>query len=176
MNGRLKFDNNDELKEFVEDASNQASVTEKRAEVSERMVCALKMAEYMQKYIGEEFDGAICGVTNFGVFVELENTIEGLIRIENLPDDQYVFDEKSMKLKGRKHSFGFGDKIKVRVAAVDLSKRQIEFCEAFTTYIPKQRIVNNKLTNNISKKSNKKVPETSNLDYLKKYGRKPKKR
>ena len=129
----------DELKEFVEEASAQASVTEKRAETAERMVNALKMAEYMQNHIGEEFEGAVCGVTSFGIFVELNNTIEGLIRIENLPDDEYVFEERTMKLKGHKHSFSFGDKIKIRVVAVDLEKRQIEFCEAETAYIPKPK-------------------------------------
>ncbi|MDD2445762.1 MAG: ribonuclease R [Clostridia bacterium] len=179
LNGRLSSEAKDELKEFVEDASNQASITEKRAEVAERMVCSLKMAEYMQEHIGEEFDGAICGVTNFGVFVELENTIEGLIRIENLPDDQYTFDEKTMKLKGYKNSFGFGDKIKIRVVAVDLAKRQIEFCEAFTTYVPRQRNINNSksLSRNTSKKqSNKRNLEgKSNLEHFKKYGRKPQK-
>lgn len=133
----------DELKEFVETASVQASVTEKRAETAERMVDSLKMAEYMQNYIGEEFEGMVCGVTNFGVFVELENTIEGLVRIENLPDDEYSYDEKTMKLKGRKHAYSFGDKIKIKVVAVDLSRRQIEFCEAETTYVPRPKFEKN---------------------------------
>ena len=129
-----------DLREFVEDVAVQASVTERRAETSERMVCALKMAEYMQDYVGDEFDGAVCGVTNFGVFVGLENTIEGLVRVENLPYDQYVYEEKTMRLKGIKNSYGFGDKIKIRVVAVDLQRRQIEFCEASTVYMPRQRI------------------------------------
>ncbi len=129
-----------DLREFVEDAAVQASVTERRAETSERMVCSLKMAEYMQDYIGDDFEGTVCGVTNFGVFVELENTIEGLVRVENLPYDQYVYEERTMRLKGIKKSYGFGDKIKIRVVAVDLQRRQIEFCEASTVYMPRQRI------------------------------------
>lgn len=133
----------DELKEFVEQASVQASVTEKRAEKAERMVDSLKMAEYMQNHIGEEFAGAVCGVTNFGIFVELDNTIEGLVRIENLPDDEYSYDEKTMKLKGRKNAYSFGDKVKIKVVAVDLSRRQIDFCEADTTYVPKPKYEKN---------------------------------
>ena len=129
----------DELKQFVVEASEQASVTEKRAETTERQVNALKMAEYMQKHIGEVYDGHVCGVTSFGVFVELDNTIEGLVRIENLPDDEYDYQEKTMQLKGRKHSYSFGDAIKIRVVAVDLPKRQIDFCEADTAYIPRPK-------------------------------------
>ena len=127
----------DELKQFVSQASEQSSITEKRAEVSERQVNALKMAEYMQKHIGEVFEGKVNGVSNFGIFVELDSTIEGLIRIENLPDDEYEYLEKSMTLKGHKHSYSFGSKITIRVAGVDLNKRQVDFCEANTEFKPK---------------------------------------
>lgn len=125
------------LKQFVEEASVQSSVTEKRSEVSERQVNALKMAEYMQKHIGEEHTGKICGITQFGVFVELENTIEGMIRVENLPKDEYEFLPNSLTLKGHNHKYGYGDTIKIRVVAVDLPKRQIDFCESETEFTPK---------------------------------------
>ena len=129
LNHRLDV-NDKNLKLFVEEASVQASETEKRSEVSERQVDDLKMAEYMQKHLGEEFEGTVCGVTSFGVFVELENTVEGLIRIENLPTDEYEYIEKTMTLKGHHHSYAYGDTVKIRVAKVNLPKRQIDFCES----------------------------------------------
>lgn len=130
-------ENDKNLKLFVEEASENSSIKEKNAEVSERQVSALKMAEFMQKHIGEEFDGTICGVTAFGVFVELENTIEGMIRIENLPTDEYEYIDKTFTLKGRNHKFGYGDYIKIRVAGVNLAKRQVDFCESTMPFTPK---------------------------------------
>lgn len=123
-----------QLKQFVEDASIQASETEKRSETSERQVDDLKMAEYMQKHIGEVYTGTVNGVTEFGVFIELENTVEGLIRIENLPEDTYEYIEKTMSLQGKFHKYFYGDSVEVRVAKVDLPKRQIDFCESHTEF------------------------------------------
>lgn len=128
-----------QLKLFVEEASVQASTTEKRAEVSERQVEALKKAEFMQKHIGEVFEGVVCGITSFGVFVELENTVEGLIRIENLPTDEYNFIENTLTLKGRNHEYNYGDSITIRVAGVDLAKRQVDFCEVSMEFTPPEK-------------------------------------
>ncbi|MDD4816006.1 MAG: ribonuclease R [Clostridia bacterium] len=144
LNKRIDEISAKDLKIFVEEASVQSSLTEKRAEQTERKIDALKMAEYMQKHIGEDFDGIICGVTSFGVFVELENTIEGLIRIENLPDDEYSYIENTMTLKGQKHSYGYGEKVRIKVVAVDLPKRQIDFCEANTVYVPRKSFADKK--------------------------------
>lgn len=131
--------NDKHLKNFVESASLQSSETEKRSEVGSRQVEDLKMAEFMQSHIGERHTGTISGITNFGVFVELENTIEGMIRIENLPEDEYEFQEKTMRLVGHRHTYSYGDQINIIVARVDLPKRQIDFCEASTTFKEKER-------------------------------------
>ena len=77
--------------------------------------------------IGETFDGVISGVTNFGVFVELDNTVEGMIKIENLPQDQYEYFEDRFCLKGYNHLYTIGDKIKVKSVRADILSREIDF-------------------------------------------------
>ena len=118
-----------ELEDFVTEASFQASKTERRADDAERAVDDLKKAEYMSKQIGKEFEGVISGVTNFGVFVQLPNTVEGLIKLENLPKDDYVFIDTQQKLAGRKKTYCLGDPIKVKVAAANVFTRKIDFEE-----------------------------------------------
>ena len=83
----------------------------------EREVDDMKMAEYMEEHIGEVYTGRISGVMNFGLFVELDNLVEGLIRIEDLDDDFYIYDEENYRLIGRKHNkqYRMGDKLKVIV-------------------------------------------------------------
>ena len=85
---------------------------------------------YMRSHIGETMEGLISGVTAFGVFVELENTVEGLIRLENLPEDEYVFAEERYLLKGTKHSYKIGDRMRIIVAACDVGSRRVEFVPA----------------------------------------------
>ena len=116
-----------ELSDFVTDASFRSSETEKNAEEAERDVDDLFKAVYMKDHLGEEYEGTISGVTNFGFFVELDNTIEGLVRIESLPPDSYLFFEKSLKLKGNSHVYCLGDKVKVKVVASNVFDRKIDF-------------------------------------------------
>ena len=118
-----------ELEDFVTEASFQSSKTERRADDAERTVDDLKKAEYMSKQIGKVFEGVISGVTNFGVFVQLPNTVEGLIKLENLPKDDYVFIDRQLKLVGRSNSYCLGDKIKVKVAGSNVFTRKIDFEE-----------------------------------------------
>ena len=115
------------LKDWVVDASLQSSDREKLAESAEREVDDLKKAEYMQGHLQEEFEGIVTGVTSFGVFVELPNTIEGLCTMENLPNDNYLLFEKAYKLSGSQHSYHLGQKVRVRAVEVNLLKRQITF-------------------------------------------------
>ncbi|MBQ7602975.1 MAG: ribonuclease R [Clostridia bacterium] len=115
------------LKDWVVDASLQSSDREKLAESAEREVDDLKKAEYMQGHLQEEFEGIVTGVTSFGVFVELPNTVEGLCTMENLPDDNYLLFEKAYKLSGSKHSYHLGQKVRVKAVEVNLLKRQITF-------------------------------------------------
>ncbi len=113
--------------EFVEEASLITSEREKLAECAEREVDDLKKADYMQNHIGEIYEGVVSGATNFGVFVELPNTVEGMCSMENLPTDNYVFIEKLYKLSGTKHDYQLGQKVRVMVDSVNLRKRQINF-------------------------------------------------
>lgn len=97
------------------------------ADEAERDVDDLKKVQYMKKFVGKEFEGIISSVTSFGFFVELENTVEGLVKLETLDDDSYLFFEKSLKLKGQKHCFSIGDKVTVIVANCNVFDRKIEF-------------------------------------------------
>lgn len=83
----------------------------------------------MQKRIGESYDGNISGITSFGIFVELSNTVEGLIRLENIKDDYYIYDEASMKLVGKRTNkvFKLGDKVKIKVISANKLLRRIDF-------------------------------------------------
>jgi len=115
------------LKEFVNLASIQSSETERNAEAVERDVDDLYRVFYMSHHIGEVFDGVISSVTNFGVFVELDNTVEGMIRVDSLPQDQYEYFEDRFCLKGYKHTYTIGDKVRVRSTRADILSREIDF-------------------------------------------------
>lgn len=95
----------------------------------EREVDDMKMAEYMEDHIGEKYVGRISGVMNFGIFVELENLVEGLIRIEDLSDDFYIYDEENYRLIGRKHhkQYRMGDKIEIIVKSASKITKTIDF-------------------------------------------------
>jgi ribonuclease R len=102
---------------------------ERIAQEAEREVDDLKKAEYMLERIGQEYEGIISSVTSFGFFVELENTIEGLVHISNLHDDYYFYDEKHLYLIGErtKKIYRLGDEVIVEVSKVDLDSREIHF-------------------------------------------------
>lgn len=107
----------------------QSSVTERRAEEAERDTDKLKKVEYMTKHIGEEFTGVISGITNYGMYVELPNTVEGMIRVTEIHDDYYYYDEEKYELVGEttKRVFKLGQEIKVVVLSTDKLLRQIDF-------------------------------------------------
>src|SRR5699024_9317978 len=90
----------DKLNDKISEIAKQSSVRERVAEQAERETDDLKMAEYMSKRVGETFNGIISGVTSFGMFVELENTIEGLVRVSSMEDDYYQYDEKGYQFVG----------------------------------------------------------------------------
>lgn len=116
-----------ELQDFVIDAANRSSERERLAEKAEREVVAYKKCEFMQGFIGEQFDAVVSGVNSNGVFVELENTVEGFINLSNLPLDNYTFDEKLYTLKGSKHKFMLGQTLRVQLDSVNLKDRRIDF-------------------------------------------------
>ena len=115
--------------EQAEKKAAQSSEREKIATKAERDADKLKKAEYMQNKIGEEYDGIISSVTQFGVFVELENTVEGLVRFENLGDEYFEYDENRKILIGEKtkQTFKIGDKMRVRVINASKELRQVDF-------------------------------------------------
>lgn len=129
-NGNMLSEKRQEyLAEKMPDVAQQSSERERVAVDAERDTEALKKAEYMLDKVGEEFEGIISSVTSFGMFIELENTVEGLIRLGGLTDDYYHFDEQHMALIGERTSkvFRIGDEVKVRVANVNMDEHTIDF-------------------------------------------------
>ena len=122
--------NRDEfLRKFVQEAAKQSSEREVAAQEAERETDDLKKAEFMKDRVGEVFEGVISSVTSFGMFVEMENTIEGLVRVSSLEDDYYIYDEKHYRLIGehKKKIYKIGDPVKVKLVRADVSSRQIDF-------------------------------------------------
>jgi len=113
----------------VDGIAQHSSDTERQAELCEREVSDLFKCAYMERFIGEVFPATVSGVTGFGMFAELDNSIEGLIRLETIADDYYEFDEEQRVLVGkRKHKvYAVGDRIEVQVVRSDLATRQIDF-------------------------------------------------
>lgn len=107
----------------------QSSDREKIAQKVERDSVDIKMAEYMQDKIGNEYDGIVSSITSFGMFVELENTVEGLVRFSDLGNEYFIYDEERKTLLGEqtKTMYKIGDKIKIRVTRADKITRQIDF-------------------------------------------------
>ncbi len=115
--------------EALIEISEHTSKRERRAIDAERDTDDLKKAEYMVQHIGEEFDGIISSVANFGMFVELENTIEGMVHNSNMTDDYYNFDERHMAMIGERHGkvYRIGQKVRVKVVNVNVDERMIDF-------------------------------------------------
>lgn len=129
LNGGLTEERISYLTAFTERAALHSSETEITAQEAEREVCDIKKAEFMEDKVGGEFDGIISSVTSFGFFVELENSVEGLVRVADLDDDYYVYDEKTYSLRGERSGkiYKIGDEVKVIVANVDVLSHKIDF-------------------------------------------------
>ena len=113
----------------AENRSEQSSEREKIATKVEREAEDLKKAEYMESRIGEEYEGIVSSITQFGMFVELQNTVEGLIRFENLGDEYFIYDEERKRLIGERtnKTYKIGDKVNIRVISANKLLRQIDF-------------------------------------------------
>ena len=114
---------------FSEKASSNSSTRERLAEKAEREVADIKKAEYMQDKIGNTYTGIISSVTDFGLFVELENTVEGLVRVENLPGHSYEFIERKMQLKNATNTYMIGDSLDIVVASAAGGKVEFSLVE-----------------------------------------------
>ncbi len=122
----------EELEKFAEQAEDRAKKSSEREKVAttvEREAEKIKKAEYMEARVGNEYDGIISSVTQFGIFVELENTVEGLIRFEDLGNEYFIYDEERKRLIGERtnKTYKIGDKIKIRVKKASKLLRQIDF-------------------------------------------------
>ena len=120
------------VEDYKEKATQRAATSSEREKIAtkvERDSEDMKKAEFMQNKIGEEFDGIVSSVTQFGIFVELENTVEGLIRFENLGNEYFIYDEERKRLIGEKSNktYKIGDKVKIRVISANKILRQIDF-------------------------------------------------
>lgn len=133
IRGRLKEERIAHYEKILPEVAMQAGVTERRAEEAERETIKLKKVEYMKERIGEEFEGVISGITKWGAYVELPNTIEGLVHVMNMWDDHYEYWEEQYELIGEhtRNVYKLGQVVRVRVLGVDRLQRTIdfEFCE-----------------------------------------------
>lgn len=109
--------------------ADQTSKKERDAIACEREVESLKKAQYMTQFVGDVFEGVICSIQAFGMFVELDNTIEGLVHVMDMRDDFYIYDEKQKSFIGqrRKRVFRLGDRIKVKVKSTNLETKTVDF-------------------------------------------------
>jgi ribonuclease R len=123
---------------ILPDIAWQASTTERRADEAEREVDKLKKVEYMSDHIGETFEGVISGITNWGLYVELPNTVEGMVRVSEMQDDYYIYDEEHYAMIGEhtRKTYKLGEKVLVEVMAADKLLRTIEF--AFADIAPEE--------------------------------------
>ena len=129
LNNKINNKRQEQLAHIVEYASTQSSERERAAELAERDVHDFYKACYMADKVGQEFEGVVSSVTSFGMFVELENTVEGLIRLANMRDDYYIFDQEKYTIIGeRTHkTFKIGDTVKIQVENVNVDFREIDF-------------------------------------------------
>ena len=129
LRGRLNEERISHYEQILPEVAAQCSTRERTAEETEREVVKLKKAEYMQKRIGEEYEGVISGVTKWGVYVELPNTIEGLVHVADMRDDHYEFAEERYELVGEHtgKTYKLGQKVRVRVTEADRIQRTVNF-------------------------------------------------
>lgn len=129
LRGRMKENRMEHYEKILPDVTLQASQMERRAEEAERETIKLKKVEYMQDHIGEVFDGVISSITKWGAYVELENTVEGLVHVVNMKDDHYQYIEATYELIGERTNkiYKLGEKVLVRLIGVDKLQRTIDF-------------------------------------------------
>lgn len=129
LRGRMNETRQAHYDKILPEVAKHSSDMERRADEAERETIKLKKVEYMSDHIGEEFEGVISGVTEWGFFVELPNTVEGLVRITELAEDDYIFIEDHYELTGQRtgKSYKLGQKVRIQVEATDKIMRTIDF-------------------------------------------------
>ncbi len=138
INGKLGEKRIKHYEKILYEVADHSSKTERRADEAEREVEKMKKVEYMIEHIGETFEGVISGITNWGMYVELPNTIEGMIRVSEMQDDYFIYDEEHYQLVGEhtKKIYKLGQKVTVEVVNADKIQRTIDFAlvEAEASY------------------------------------------
>lgn len=129
INNKISLNDNSNLNERCAAVAEQSSKQERIADEVERDTNKIFIAEFMSDKIGEEYEGIISGVTSFGIFVELDNTVEGLVHISNIEDDYYIYDNDNKVLTGRVtgNTFKIGDVVRVRLEKVSIASAEIDF-------------------------------------------------
>ncbi len=129
INNKISLTDNANLYERCAVVAEQSSKQERIADEVERDTDKIRIAEFMSDKIGEEYEGIISGVTSFGIFVELDNTVEGLVHISNIEDDYYIYDNDNKVLTGKVtgNTFKIGDVVKVRLEKVSIANAEIDF-------------------------------------------------
>lgn len=129
IRGRMKDEKKLYYAQILEDVALKTSALERRAEEVERETIKLKKAEFMESRLFQQFDGIISGVTGWGIYVELPNTVEGLVHVSTLTDDYYEFDEENYCLVGEssKREYHLGDAVRIMVSEVDINTKSVDF-------------------------------------------------
>ena len=129
LNGKMDGKRVSHYEKILPEVSVKTSALERRADEAERETDKLKKCEYMSRFVGQTFEGVISGVTNWGFYVELPNTVEGLVRISELRDDYYIFDESRYELVGEmsRKVYKLGQTVRVVVAGTDKLLRTVDF-------------------------------------------------
>ena len=132
LNGKMDGKRVSHYEKILPEVSVKTSALERRADEAERETDKMKKVQYMEQFIGEEFEGVISGVTNWGFYVELPNTVEGLVHIHELRDDYYLFDELHYELIGEmtRRTYKLGQPIRVQVTGCDRFAKTIDFIPA----------------------------------------------
>ena len=129
LRGRMNEGRRNHFDKILPEVTMQASLMERRAEEAERETVKLKKVQYMQQFFGREFDGVISGITKWGLYVELPNTVEGLVHVTAMADDHYDYDEEHYRMIGARTRkiYELGQKLRVRVTGADILTRTIDF-------------------------------------------------
>lgn len=129
MDGKMTDSRRKRYEKILPAVANRCSVMERLADDAERETDKLKMVEYMSGKIGEEFEGIISGLTSWGIYVELPNTVEGMVSVNSMDDDYYTYEEKNLLYRGENTGkvYKMGDNVKVKVLKTDSQLRTIDF-------------------------------------------------
>jgi len=129
IRGRLSEERIEHYQRILTEVAFQSNVTERRAEEAERETVKLKKVEYIKEYIGETFEGVISGLTKWGIYVQLPNTIEGMVHVMNMVDDYYEYNEQRHEMVGEVtgKAYKLGQKVTIQVLEVDTMRRTIDF-------------------------------------------------